>query len=152
MDKVDISWAMELVADSVTLAKVVGQRPMKTTAPAKIREGNCSAKVKAGRRMSKGPELGSAGVTANRPKKALLTSNRKYTAVKADPTMESNVAIGNFSMLPRNSRNSDMKPAIPGNPALAITPKIINEPVSGKPRSGFKRPRNTSKLRVPVAL
>ena len=64
--------------------------------------------------------------------------------------MQSRVARGNTLMLPRNTRNSEMKPAIPGRPALAITPRIIKVPVKGKPRSGLSRPRNTSRSRVPV--
>ena len=152
MDSVDKSWAMDLVADSVMFDKLAGQRPIKITAPARAIEGSCSARPRAGMRISKGPELGSAGVTARRPKKALLTSNKKYTAVKAEPTMDSNVAIGNLSMLPLNSKNSEIKPAMPGSPALAMTPRIISEPVRGKPRSGFSKPRNTSRSRVPVAL
>ena len=64
--------------------------------------------------------------------------------------MHSRVATGKAARLPRNTRNSEMKPAMPGMPALAITPRIIRVPVKGRPRSGLSRPRSTSRSRVRV--
>ena len=144
---------MAVVATSLSRPRLAGTRPSSTTAAARAMAGRVSrgatgASLTSSRASINASPLG--GVTASRPKKARFTNNRKYTAVRPDPTIESKVATGKMAMLPRNTRNSEMKPAMPGRPALAMTATIISEPVRGRPFSGLSRPWRTWRSRVPV--
>ena len=144
---------MAVVATSLSRLRLEGSRPRTTTAATRAMAGMVSLGATGARRTSRRVSTRASpvgGVIASRPKKARFTSSRKYTAVRPEPTIESSVATGNTVMLPRNTRNSEMKPAMPGRPALAITPTIISEPVKGRPFSGLSRPRSTSRSRVPV--
>ena len=90
--------------------------------------------------------------TERRPKNTRSIMIKKYTAVKPVPIMQKSVCIGKTAKLLRKITNSAMNPIIPGIPALAIAAKIINEPVTGNPRSGLSKPLRELILRVPVFL